>query len=129
MAELPIELIQEFAQTMRVSESSPTEMTVYGQAVVDGSGGVAVRFDGSTELTPVDVAAPVKNADRVIVRLRGRQATIIGNLTDPSGAGVTSYTALQDKPKIEGVELIGNKTFEELNLESITNSEIEFMLT
>lgn len=38
------------------------------------------------------------------------------------------YEKLINRPQIEGVELIGNKTFEELNLDRITNSEIENML-
>lgn len=43
--------------------------------------------------------------------------------------GVSSYEDLKDKPRIEGVELIGDKTFEELNLQSLTNTELEAMLT
>lgn len=40
-----------------------------------------------------------------------------------------SYNDLTDKPSIEGVTLTGNKTYEELNLQRITNSEMEDMLT
>lgn len=36
-----------------------------------------------------------------------------------------SYNALTNKPSIEGVTLEGNKTYDELNLIGITNSEIE----
>ena len=38
---------------------------------------------------------------------------------------ISSYNDLTDKPSIEGVTLTGNKTYDELNLISITNSEIE----
>ena len=41
---------------------------------------------------------------------------------------VTDYEVLDNKPSIEGVELIGDKTFEDLSLEGITNSELENML-
>lgn len=41
------------------------------------------------------------------------------------GSSVTSYNELTDKPSIEGVTLAGNKTYDELNLVSITNTEIE----
>lgn len=41
---------------------------------------------------------------------------------------VTDYEALDNKPSIEGVELIGDKTFEDLSLQGITNSELENML-
>lgn len=37
----------------------------------------------------------------------------------------TSYNQLNDKPKINDVELKGNKTFEDLGAESLTNIEIE----
>lgn len=37
----------------------------------------------------------------------------------------TSYDQLEDKPKINDVELKGNKTFEDLGAESLTNIEIE----
>lgn len=42
--------------------------------------------------------------------------------------GATSYEELEDKPQIEGVTLIGNKTYEELNLQRISNSDIEDLL-
>lgn len=42
---------------------------------------------------------------------------------------VTDYEVLDNKPSIEGVELIGDRTFEDLSLQGITNSELENMLT
>lgn len=39
------------------------------------------------------------------------------------------YGALTNKPKIEGVILQGNKTFEDLSLNSLSNLEIEQMLS
>lgn len=38
---------------------------------------------------------------------------------------MSDYDTLENKPQIEGVTLEGNKTFEELNLSGITNSQIE----
>lgn len=47
----------------------------------------------------------------------------------PSGGGgeptVVSYNSLTDKPQIEGVTLSGNKTFPQLNLDVLANSEIQ----
>ena len=40
------------------------------------------------------------------------------------GGGVSDYTQLTSKPRIENVELIGNKSFEDLNLFSLTEQEI-----
>lgn len=42
---------------------------------------------------------------------------------------VNDYNDLRNKPRIEGVELIGDKSFEELNLQRLTNTELENMLT
>ena len=42
---------------------------------------------------------------------------------------VNDYNDLRNKPSIEGVELIGDKSFEELNLQRLTNTELENMLT
>ena len=39
-----------------------------------------------------------------------------------------NYEILNNLPQIEGVTLIGNKTYEDLNLHSLTNSEIEELL-
>jgi hypothetical protein len=38
---------------------------------------------------------------------------------------VRDYEALDNKPQIEGVTLIGDKTFEDLNLQKVSNAEIE----
>ena len=38
---------------------------------------------------------------------------------------VKSYNELEDKPQINDVELVGNKSFEDLGAESLTNIDIE----
>lgn len=45
------------------------------------------------------------------------------NITSP-----TSYNQLDDKPKINDVELSGNKSFEDLGAESLSNLEIEAII-
>lgn len=42
---------------------------------------------------------------------------------------IRDYERLDHLPQIEGVTLIGNKTFPQLNLRSLTNQEIEQLLT
>lgn len=44
-------------------------------------------------------------------------------------SGLKDYKNLDNKPQIESVTLIGNKTFEDLGLSTLTNNEIETMLT
>ena len=44
------------------------------------------------------------------------------------GQGTQDYEALANKPQIEGVTLNGNKSFSDLNLNALTNMEIEELL-
>ena len=50
-----------------------------------------------------------------------------GTITAETGRGnpPTSYVTLRDKPYINGTELIGNRSLEEIGVERITNSMIE----
>lgn len=50
-------------------------------------------------------------------------------ISPASGSGTKDYEELKNKPQIESVELVGNKTFEELGLESIDNEELMSLLT
>lgn len=51
-----------------------------------------------------------------------------GSISVPREAATVDYERLVNKPQIENVELIGNKTFEELGLNYLTNIEIEELL-
>lgn len=51
-----------------------------------------------------------------------------GLMNMPQGGGTRDYELLINKPQIEGVTLIGNKTFEELTLIGLTNEELEALL-
>ena len=44
------------------------------------------------------------------------------------GQGVSDYERLKNLPQIEGITLIGNKSFTQLNLSRLTNSELEDLL-
>ena len=49
--------------------------------------------------------------------------------SDMIPTGTTSdYSKLVNKPQVEGVELINNRTFKDLGLSSLTNSELENLL-
>lgn len=43
--------------------------------------------------------------------------------------GVKDYNDLLNKPRIESVELVGDKSFDDLNLNKISNSEIQELLS
>lgn len=52
--------------------------------------------------------------------------TVIYHSSGGGGSGGTSdYNDLSNKPQIEGVTLSGNKTFPNLNLNVLTNTEIQ----
>lgn len=51
------------------------------------------------------------------------------NVGSTTVVSVNDYNDLRNKPSIEGVTLEGDKTFEELNLQRLTNAELENMLT
>lgn len=56
----------------------------------------------------------------------GGSTTIVYKHNGGGGSGgTTNYTELTNKPQIEGVTLQGNKSFADLTLISLTNSEIE----
>lgn len=51
------------------------------------------------------------------------------NVESTTVVSVDDYNRLYNKPSIEGVELVGDKSFEELNLQTLTNTELENILT
>lgn len=52
-------------------------------------------------------------------------STIIYRSGGGGSGGSTNYNDLTNKPQIEGVTLSGNKTFPNLNLDALTNTEIQ----
>lgn len=55
------------------------------------------------------------------------EVEIEGSDKVPTGS-TANYNKLVNKPQIQGIELAGNKTFEELGLSSLSNSELEKLL-
>lgn len=55
--------------------------------------------------------------------LASRVVPVIG------GAGTSDYNELSNKPQINGVTLEGNKSNEDLGIQSISNAEIDEILT
>ena len=45
----------------------------------------------------------------------------------PGPPGTTNYNDLTNKPRIESVELIGNKTLDEIGIGTITENEIDLL--
>lgn len=58
--------------------------------------------------------------DNLVITPYGRLSAVI-----PSGA--TTYAELPDKPQINDITLVGNKSLADLNIIAITNQEIDAM--
>lgn len=77
----------------------------------------------------------------VLESLRGelnKTQTVSGELSDTSHISgsvtannitiETDYNEIKNKPQIEGNELVGNKTFKQLGISTLTEQEIEKLL-
>lgn len=76
--------------------------------------------------------ASLNNKSTLTGTLNGSNQKLSGNMTVPNTVyvdGTNDYEILINKPQIESVELVGNKTFSDLGLESITNSDLMDLLT
>lgn len=71
------------------------------------------------------ISGSVSTAGTLLSGTVSGQAGLTGTVIPGSrGAGTSDYERLRNKPQIEFVELIGNKSFEELGLEPITSDEL-----
>ena len=73
----------------------------------------------------------VKGVARTKVQLTGSitmPRTITATIGSSNIGGTSNYEDLANKPSIESVELVGNKTFVDLGLESIESSDIDNLL-
>lgn len=90
-----------------------------------GSHGISVGTDngntayGISAETPKPVNVTVDVKDSAILRITANKSASTEN---------RDYNKLANRPKIEGVTLVGDKSFEQLHLNTITNSELENML-
>lgn len=68
--------------------------------------------------------------DKFTIDLKNGEAPLKIKLENVRGGGegTKDYEQLLNKPSIEGVVLIGDKTFEDLHMHVLTNIEIENLL-
>lgn len=88
------------------AEASALEAKGYAQEAALGSGGNNLNY-----------------ADNVL-QLK-RDDTVLSSVTIEGGQGVSDYTELENKPSINGVTLVGNKTTEDLLIEASSISGYE----
>lgn len=73
------------------------------------------------------VREPEKTAVKILM-LKGEKGDSGGG-GGGGGGGVGTYAELPDKPAINDVTLLGNKSLEDLNVKALTNFEIEELLS
>ena len=74
------------------------------------------------------IDADVTDTDALLADISSNEFIDVGFDESAGGGGsggTLDYNELINKPQIEGVTLIGNKMFPELNLNVLTNSEIQ----
>ena len=113
---------------------NPQPITINGQRY-DGSEAVEVSVTGEGSGVEVDAtltqsgkAADAKAVGDQLSALNEANATQnerIKALEDaPAGGGTTDYTALENKPSINGVELTGNKSLGDLGIGEPTDEQV-----
>lgn len=83
--------------------------------------------EGFVKVTDLPVQAPAMTDKLLGIGAEQEYQMAIEDLKDLIGGAMT-YGGLDDKPSIEGVTLEGDKSYEDLNLQSITNAELENIL-
>lgn len=81
------DLISQFVKITNDNSDKKKDEIVYGTAV-EYSGTMYIKLDGSDLLTPVDTTSTLHNNDRVTVDLSNHNATVTGNISNPSVSGV-----------------------------------------
>lgn len=81
------------------------------------------------EITTPSLSGILSSEQEMSGTLSRTDQELSGTLKKTYAVVIDDYNYLNNKPQIEGVTLEGDKTFEELNLDRITNSEMEDILT
>lgn len=80
-------------------------------------------------VVPIEVSVRVnRNEKEVHLAFDANEETFGIDMEEAIGAGTRDYNRLKNKPSINDVELVGDKSFAQLGLESLTNEEIEILL-
>lgn len=102
------------------------------------SGAVTAEYDGSSEVRveipagggyTLPIASPttlggVKPAAKTDEMTQSVGVDALGGLWTSPGGGTTDYTALENKPSINGVELTGNKSLGDLGIGEPTDEQV-----
>lgn len=95
----------------------------------------AANKQATTTSSNVSDQTNIENVSASVTTLpAGSPATVSTTLSESSldfqfgiPASITDYAQLTNKPQIESVTLEGNKTFPDLNLDTISNEDIDLL--
>lgn len=65
-------------------KSSKNVETTLNATVVNDSGNLYVKIDGSDQLTPITTTTTIKNGERVTVMIKNHSAIVTGNISSPA---------------------------------------------
>lgn len=127
---------EQFVAQVYAAKNKIESMTVSAQQGPEGSDPIVTKIDYSDHFN-LDFTIP--KGDTGATGAQGdaftyddftpeQLASLKGDKGDKGDTGTTLYAELTDKPKVEGVTLVGDKSFEDLNLVSLTNQEIEDLI-
>lgn len=88
---------------------------------VEGEGGITLDIGEESRTTSL----AIESTPSIGLSVEGRQDI---SLSIGKASGTSNYEALINKPSIEDVTLVGNKTFKQLGLEAMTPQEIDQMI-
>lgn len=106
---------------MVIAGSGYTFCNIYNVRIDGNNAKCAIKYLGTSTATNVKVKFKVIYIANKMLTAGTATASSSGG---GSGGGTRDYNDLINKPSIEGVTLEGDKTFEELTLESLNNIEI-----
>ena len=82
------DLVSQFVKMTNDNSKKRSDKTTSYGTVVEYEGGMYVKLDGSDLLTPVDSLSILHDNDRVVVDISKHNATVSGNISNPSVSGI-----------------------------------------
>lgn len=117
------DLISQFVKVTKDKATTKKESTAYGTTVIY-NGLTYVRIDGSELLTPVSTTTELRDGERVVVNIRNHEATVSGNVSNPSASTGTAEAIRNDVTEL-GIVVADKVSTEELSAEQARIDNLE----
>mgnify|MGYP006981375202 CR=1 FL=1 len=107
-----------------MSEKGSELARVYVARIPDGAGGMRMGLFMGHGRDLTDIGKEIVNPDGKTLKYDDKtgKLKVIGG---GSGGGATSYEALEDLPSIEGTELSGDMTLEDIGISMMSDDDIK----